>query len=376
MTSAAAGAARTLAASPDTGTPSKLATTSGATPSWAEADTATGSTTAGGPGSTSTSRGPSTRMPSVAATERWKPVEPTRRGSTSRQPGHGQAEQLEAGCRPAPGRRHRRTPGHGDRPQHRGLAPGQHHEQGEEPGDAHDPPADRQALEQRSGHGQDEGDVLARHGQEVRQTRAAEVVHEGRRLVAVVAQDEPDVERSAVVAQVGGPVGQQPPQPVGDPPRGCGGGAGLGPRHGDGAGDVAHAQPGGIGGRRSEPAGHSDALARQPHGHHVGRGTVGLEQDQAAVEPGDGLDPAEAGLGIADQGHLGVDRGPIGRGQTGLGPGPERRGGQGGGHDQQARSADGHGEGGDDGRHQQRQRVGDHAAARHRRGQHQRPDGA
>ena len=64
--------------------------------------------------------------------------------------------------------------------------------------------------------GQHEGDVLARHGQQVGEAGAQEVVGQLHRLLSVVADHEPRVERALHGCQRSGAARQRPPQPVGE----------------------------------------------------------------------------------------------------------------------------------------------------------------
>jgi hypothetical protein len=83
MSGSAAGTASRFAGSAASGTPSGVVTRSGATKVWAAMVTDNSSATGRGPGRRACNAGPRTMMPAEAATDRRKPSEATRNGSTS-----------------------------------------------------------------------------------------------------------------------------------------------------------------------------------------------------------------------------------------------------------------------------------------------------
>ena len=160
-------------------------------------------------------------MPAVAATESWKPVERTRKGSTSTSPVMARARRWT----PVVGRPHavataaaaamataRRTDGSNrvtvaNRASSTATAASRAGRAG--------------SAQDRCGHGQDEGHVLTGDGQEVGEPRAPEVVGQLGGLVAVVAEHQPHEQRPAILAHHLGPVAQGAAEVVGRPPRGA-----------------------------------------------------------------------------------------------------------------------------------------------------------
>ncbi len=115
---------------------------------------------------------------------------------------------------PGAARRGRSDRGHGRGPDDRRFEPGQRREPQQHHEGGHPAPAQIEAAEGRPGHGEDEGDVLAGHDEQVGQPRGPEVVGHHRRLAPVVAEHEPPEQRPGVGRQVGGAPEQEAAEAV------------------------------------------------------------------------------------------------------------------------------------------------------------------
>jgi len=219
---------------------------------------------------------------------------------------HGQGERAPSSLgAPGPGGRGRRQ-GHGRGPQDRRLDPGQH---GEGSQQRHcGPPTGREAEagQQRRGDDEDEGDVLARDGEEVAEARGPEVVGGGGVLPPVVTEQDPGEESRALGAEDDGAALDGPTQrvqPTGDAP------GRRRPVHlGDHeeTDDVTHREVGPVG-DPDHPAAHGHPVPGQRRRERPGPGRrdPGLE----ALGPPADVDHhlVHVDLGVPDQG----DRRPV-----------------------------------------------------------------
>ncbi|HEX2038451.1 MAG TPA: hypothetical protein VHF47_01835 [Acidimicrobiales bacterium] len=178
--------------------------------------------------------------------------------------GDGQREGAKGGGRTADrcGPHHDRR--HGDGPHDGRLPPGEHAEEGEKGQRGDQSQAQPEERQRRRRHGKDEGDVLARHGEQVGEARVAEGGAQLVGLLSIVTEDDageqcPSLgrERSHAVEQRAtdgvGRAGDERPTVEA-----------LGRHHVEAGSHVAHGQV-----RRPPPrdrsalAGHADPLARQ-----------------------------------------------------------------------------------------------------------------
>ena len=132
------------------------------------------------------------------------------------EPGHRQRQHSKRGDRPAQRRREERHARHHDGARHRRLPPGHRPEDGEQQHGGCEPRREPEPPEHRRGKREEEGDVLARDRQQVRQPRRPEVLDLGRVLLPIIAEDHAGEQRPLVVVERGGAAQQQPPGAVGD----------------------------------------------------------------------------------------------------------------------------------------------------------------
>jgi hypothetical protein len=222
----------------------------------------------------------------------------------------GEGEDPDRRRRPADGRRQHRQRSHGHRPQHRWLPSGEHAEHGQDGHAADEAAPQPQASEEGGGDGQDEGDVLPAHGEQVGEAAGAEVIDLGGRLVAVVADDEPGEQGPPLRGHRVGAGDERAADLVGEAgDRRAGAGRG-GRRHDQAAADVPAGQVATAGGaRRSEAALHVEAVAGQAGGQQR-RGVAPdhrrrLDPSPRRRQPELEANPAPLALGVGDDRRVG-----------------------------------------------------------------------
>ena len=178
--------------------------------------------------------------------------------------------------------------GHGDRPQHRRLEPGDQAEHAEHADDEREAISVAQPPGQRGEQGGDEGDVLARHGEQVPQARGAEVVGGERVLPPVVAVHQTD-EQGACRPREGPRAGvDRAPEPVGQPGHGRSRSKALDPLHLQDRDDPAIGEPGPSGGSgRARPS----TRTRSPARRSARASAAGPRPGLVAVTVDDQVDP-------------------------------------------------------------------------------------
>jgi hypothetical protein len=229
------------------------------------------------------------------------------------QPADRQRQVAQRGGRPPADEGDGRQRGHRRGAQHRRLPPCHQREEGEGGEREPAPREERQPAQQRRRHRQDEGDVLTAHREQMGEARAAEVVRDGRRLVAIVAEDEAGEQRTAVGWQRRGAVDEEAPHAVGCPPRRRTR-AGVGHRTCvDAADQVAHLHPRRVVRSRGDLAFDPDPLAGEPRPQGAGAGPSRPQLVAVTVGPHIGDRRAEVVLGVGHE-----------RDRPGERPGPRR----------------------------------------------------
>jgi len=258
-------------------------------------------------------------------------------GVDDQQPAHRDREVPPPAGGPAGGGGPQGDRGDERRSDDRRLEPGEEREPGDRRRRHHEPRPEPQPAQQRTGHRQDEEDVRARHGKQVREARGPEVGGELGGLGTVVAEREPGQQRPVAVGQRRRTAVERASHPVGGR---C---VRRSPAH---RGDRLDAQPAGQvpGDRPVLPAlerlhlaPDDDALARQGRPQRGdGRRRARLGQQASTVEPDVDAHPSRRRrLGIGHQHHSGVDPAGVARVEAGQGArcqarreDTERQGGQ------------------------------------------------
>jgi len=240
------------------------------------------------------------------------------------QAGHCQSQDPRPGHLPPAEGGAGRHSGHRRGPQNRGLETGEQGEEAEDSEHSEHAGGETEAAEDDPGHDEHEGDVLARHRQQVTESGGPEVVGRGRRLTPVVTEEDPGEQRRGLVAQRGGAPDHRPTQRVGQATHGVPGLDRTRVIDRQATGYVADRQVGPVG-HRDHPARDDDPLPRQCLGQVRRRHLVGhLDLQTPAVEVDDGSERPVVHLRIGHEhdGPVGDRRRP-GWLQAGPRPVPE-----------------------------------------------------
>ena len=280
ITSPATGTHRRLAGSDATGTGPKVASSTGATPSCAASVTPAASRSG-------TRAGKHRREP------RRQDHDGDRRADRQLEAGRAHQQRIDQHQRgdrdpddPKPRdrlarhRERRRQRRHRRRPQHRWLEARHQPEEADDPERGEEAWPEAEAAEQRPGQRQGERHVLARDGQQVGETGAAERVGQIGRLLPIVTDDEAGVERPGARPERRRSGDQRAAQPVGQPAGGVAAAPPVDPQHGELTRDVTGHEPGLVGISRSHRAPHADHLAGE-----AGTERVGGDPASARLEP-------------------------------------------------------------------------------------------
>ena len=216
-------AASALASSPDALTLPAMAATTGWVASCAASGTATDSAMIIGSQRFMiiAQRRAHQTMPALASTDKTKPTDRLRNGSSREQDHRGDAEVAQAGSAGPGSQRGQGDETHRGRPQHAGLGSAQADEgdHAEQPDHPQPPAADPHPATERQQEGQQQGQIRAGHRGQVGQSRVAEVIGECGSHRRRVTQHQGRHQRAGLAAPVRHRVPQALAYPLDEPQR-------------------------------------------------------------------------------------------------------------------------------------------------------------